>query len=153
MAENNIEKKTTDLLKNIIQDLGYELYDVEYLKEGNEYHLCIYIDKENGIDISDCEKVNDAINPVLDEADYIKNQYYLEVSSSGLEKNLRNKEHFEKQIGKKIEVKLYVKIENQKVFQGILKEYNKDFLILELEQNEIKINLDQVASAKTVFDW
>lgn len=153
MAESNIEKKTEELLKNAIENLGYDLYDVEYLKEGKEYHLCIYIDKEDGIDITDCEKVNDVINPILDEADYIKEQYFLEVSSTGLEKNLRKSEHFEKQIGKKIELKLYVKIENQKILQGILKEYNKEFLILQIEQNEVKINLDQIASAKTVFDW
>lgn len=153
MAESNIEKKTEELLKKAIENLGYDLYDVEYLKEGKEYHLCIYIDKEDGIDITDCEKVNDVINPILDEADYIKEQYFLEVSSTGLEKNLRKSEHFEKQIGKKIELKLYVKIENQKILQGILKAYNKEFLILQIEQNEVKINLDQIASAKTVFDW
>lgn len=153
MAENNIEKKVEELLKDIIQNAGYDLYDVEYLKEGKEYHLCIYIDKEGGIDISDCEKVNEIINPILDEADYISEQYFLEVSSSGLEKKLRKKEHFEKHIGSKIEVKLYQKMENQKEFIGILKRYDNDFLVLDLANKEIEINISQVASAKTVFDW
>lgn len=153
MAESNIEKKTEELLKKYIEDLGYDLYDVEYLKEGKEYHLCIYIDKDGGIDISDCEKVNEVINPVLDKEDYINNAYFLEVSSAGLERKLRKKEHYEKQIGKKIEVNLYSKVDDKKNIQGILKEYNKDFLVIQTEQKEIKIDFEKVSSAKSVFDW
>lgn len=153
MAETSIEKKIEALLKNTVEQLGYELYDVQYIKEGKEYHLCIFIDKPEGIDINDCEKVNDVINPILDEADYIDRQYFLEVSSTGLEKNLRKVEHFEKQIGKKIEVSLYSKIDNKKIFQGILKECTTDYLILQLEKEEIKINFEQIANAKSVFDW
>lgn len=153
MAETNVEKKTEALLKETIERLGYELYDVQYIKEGKEYHLCIFIDKPEGISINDCEKVNDIINPILDEADFISQQYFLEVSSTGLEKNLRKIEHFEKQIGKKIEVNLYSKIDNQKTFQGVLKECTVDYLILQLEQGEIKINFEQIANAKSIFDW
>ena len=143
MAESSIEKKTEEFLKNTITSLGYELYDVEYIKEGKEYHLCIYIDKIGGIDINDCERVKD----------YIKEQYFLEVSSAGLEKKLRKKEHFEKQIGNKIEVNLYSKIDNKKNLQGILKEYNDKFLLLEVDGKNIEIDFEQVANAKTVFDW
>ena len=77
----NIEEKVENLLKETIETMGYELYDVEYSKEGKNYFLRIFINKKDGIDIKDCEKVNDAINPLLDKADYIKEQYYLEVSS------------------------------------------------------------------------
>ena len=77
----NIEEKVENLLKPIIENLGYDLYDVEYVKEGKNYYLRIFIDKENGIDLNDCEKVSNSINEKLDEADYIKEQYYLEVSS------------------------------------------------------------------------
>lgn len=153
MAESSIEKKTCELLQDAIIQLGYELYDVEYVKEGKEYHLCIYIDKPDGINISDCEKVNDVINPILDEADYIAEQYFLEVSSAGLEKKLRKKEHFEKQIGNKIEVNLYSKIDNKKDLQGILKEYNDEFLLLQVSEKNVKISFNQIANAKTVFDW
>lgn len=153
MAQSNIEKKTEELLKKYIEDLGYDLYDIEYLKEGKEYHLCIYIDKESGIDISDCEKVNEVINPILDKEDYINNTYFLEVSSAGLERKLRKKEHYEKQIGKKIEVNLYSKVDDRKNIQGILKEYNKDFLILQTEQKEIKVDFENISNAKSVFDW
>ncbi len=153
MAESNIETKTKSLVSKIIQDLGYDLYDVEYLKEGKEYHLCIYIDKDGEISINDCEKVNDAINQVLDDADIIKEQYFLEISSTGLEKKLRTKEHFIKQIGNKIEVKLFSKIDNENVYNGILKEYNDDYLILQLEDKEIKIEKNMISSAKTVYEW
>lgn len=87
MAERNIEQRVYELIEKKIQELGYELYDVEYLKEGKEYHLCIYIEKNGIMEIADCEKVNNAIEPILDDVDLIKEQYFLEVSSSGLEKN------------------------------------------------------------------
>lgn len=154
MAENSIEKKTKELLEKIILDLGYELYDIEYAKEGEEYHLCIYIDKPGeGISINDCEKVNDAITDVLDKADFIKDQYFLEVSSTGLEKNLRKDEHFQKQIGNNIEVKLFSKLNNQNVFEGILKEFNNEYLIIETEDSEVKIDRNKISTAKTVYNW
>lgn len=78
----NIEKKVESLIINEIEKLGYELYDVEYVKEGKDYYLRIYIDSEKGISLDDCEKVNNAINDLLDSADYIKEQYFLEVSST-----------------------------------------------------------------------
>lgn len=153
MAEKSIESKVENLLKGIIENLGYELYDVQYVKEGKDYYLRIVIDKEAGIDINDCEKVNDAINDVLDEADYIKEQYFLEVSSPGLERTLRKNIHFEKQIGNKISVKLFKAIDKQKELVGILKEYSEDELILEQENKEIKVEVKNIALAKTVFDW
>lgn len=153
MAENNVEKKTQELVGKIITDLGYELYDIEYLKEGKEYHLCIYIDKPEGISIEDCEKVNEAIDSLLDEADFIKDQYFLEVSSTGLEKNLRKKEHYLKQIGKKIQVKLFTKLNNQNIYEGLLEECNDDFIIIDTENSKIKIEKNKISSAKSLYDW
>ena len=92
----NITAKVTELVENIINDLGYDLYDVEYLKEGKDYILRITIDNDKGINIEDCEKVSNAINDILDSADYIKDQYNLEVSSPGLERILKKDKHFEK---------------------------------------------------------
>ena len=94
MAVENIETKVENLLKPIIENLGYELYDVLYVKEGKDYYLRVVIDSSKGIDLDDCEKVNNAINDILDEADYIKEQYFLEVSSPGLERLLRKDKHF-----------------------------------------------------------
>lgn len=150
---NNIESKVQELLEKVIQDLGYNLYDVEYVKEGKDYYLRITIDKEDGINIQDCEKVNDGINDILDEADIIKDQYYLEVSSPGLERVLKKEEHFLSQIGHKVNINLFKPIDNKKELQGILKEYNSSSIVIETEDNEIEINLKDVALVKTVFDF
>ena len=113
----NIEEKVEQLIKTRVEELGYQLYDVQYVKEGQNYFLRIFIEKENGdIDLNDCEKVNDGINEVLDSADYIKDQYFLEVSSTGIEKVLRKDRHLESNIGNKIEVKLFKPINKQKEF-------------------------------------
>lgn len=153
MASTNIETRVEELLKSIIENIGYELYDVRYEKEGKDYYLRIIIDKPEGIDINDCEKVNNAINDILDEADYIKDQYFLEVSSPGLERILRKDKHFEKQIGCEINLKLFKAINKQKELIGILEEYNKEELTIKVDDETLKINLKDIAIAKTVFNW
>ena len=95
----SIEEKVTNLVEPIIEKIGYELYDVEYAKEGKNYFLRIFIDSEKGIDLNDCEKVNDAITDILDTENYIKDQYFLEISSPGIERVLRKDKHLEKNIG------------------------------------------------------
>ena len=153
MAQENIEAKVEKKLKPIIENLGYSLYDVLYEKEGKDYYLRIIIDKQGTIDIKDCEIVNDAINDVLDEEDYIKKQYYLEVSSPGLERVLRKKEHFLKQIGNEIMVKTFKPIDKEKELKSILKEYNDNELILTQENKEIRIDIKNIALAKTIYEW
>lgn len=151
----NIEEKVEQLIEKHIEDLGYQLYDVQYVKEGQNYFLRIFIEKENGdIDLNDCEKVNDGINDILDTANYIKDQYFLEVSSTGIEKVLRKDKHLESNIGNKIEVKLFKPINKQKEFIGNLKSFNENEIILILEdQTEMKINRKEISLIKTFFDW
>ena len=108
----NIEQKVENLLKDKIEKIGYDLYDVEYTKDGKNYFLRIYIDKPEGIDLKDCEKVNDEISDLLDEADYIKEQYFLEVSSPGIERVLRKDKHLEQNKGKEIRINLFKKAQN-----------------------------------------
>ncbi len=150
---SNIESKVISLIEEIINNLGYELYDVNYVKEGKEYYLRIFIDKKSGIDLDDCEKVSNSINDILDEADYIKEQYFLEVSSPGIERVLRKEKHFKSQIGNKIMVKLFNPIDKQKEIEGILKEYNDNNIIIESEEKQIIIEKNNISVAKTVFDW
>lgn len=152
MATQNIETKVENLIQPIIHDLGYELYDVQYLKEGKDYYLRITIDKSEGITIQDCENVNRAIDEILDEADFINTAYFLEVSSPGLERILRKPWHFEKQIGNQIQVKLFQAIEKQKELQGILIESNENELKLQINEKLIKIEKKNIAVAKTVAD-
>lgn len=153
MANGSIEQKVENRLKPIIEGLGYILYDVQYVKEGKDYYLRIIIDKNGIIDIKDCENVNNAINDILDEEDYIKEQYYLEVSSPGLERVLRKKEHFLAQIGKEVNVKLFKAIDKEKEINGILKEYNDKEIVLEVNENIINIDLKNIAIAKTIYEW
>ena len=148
MSQKNIEAKIEDLVRPIIENLSYELYDVEYVKEGKDYYLRITIDCDKGISIEDCEKVNDAIDEPLDKADFIKDSYYLEVSSPGIERNLRKPEHFEKQIGNTICVKVFKAIDKQKEWIGVLKSYESDFLVLEVENELKKIEHNNIAIAK-----
>lgn len=150
---SNIETRVEQLLEKIIVDLGYDLYDVRYEKEAKDFYLRIIIDKPDGIDLNDCETVNNAINDILDEADYIKDQYFLEVSSPGLERILRKEKHFLSQIGNEISVKLFKPINKQKELIGTLEEYNNTELTIKVDEETIKINLKDIALVKTIFNW
>ena len=150
----SIEEKVTNLVEPIIEKIGYELYDVEYAKEGKNYFLRIFIDKTEGIDLNDCEKVNDAITDILDTENYIKDQYFLEISSPGIERVLRKDKHLEKNIGTDINVKLFKKDENgKKEYLGKLKEYNQNEIVIEQEEKEIKIERKNISQIKTVYNW
>lgn len=149
----SIEEKVESLIIDKINDLGYELYDVHYVKEGKDYFLRIFIDKPEGIDLNDCEKVNNAVNDLLDEADYIKDQYFLEISSPGIERILRKDKHLDDNIDSLVEVKLFKPIEKQKVLQGLLKEYNKEKIIIEVEEKSIEISRKDISVIKTVYEW
>ena len=148
----SLEKNIFEELEPIINGLNISLYDVIYEKEGKDFYLRIFIEKDGGVDISDCENVNNAINDILDEKDFIKGHYYLEVSSAGLEKTLRLDKHFENNIGNKIQISLYKPINNSKNVIGILKDYNDEKVIVESDEI-IEINKNDISLIKTVFDW
>ena len=150
---SKVEEKIELLVKDKIENIGYNLYDVEYAKEGPNYYLRIFIDNEKGIDLNDCEKVSNEINELLDEADYIKEQYYLEVSSPGIERVLKKDRHLEQNIGKQVEVKLFKKDEKgNKDYIGTLQKFDSDSIILKTEE-EIKIERKNIAQIKTVYNW
>ncbi len=149
----NIEQKVTDLLKEKINTLGYDLYDVEYVKEGKDYFLRIYIDNEKGIDLNDCEKVSNEINDMLDMADIVKEQYFLEVSSPGIERVLRKDEHLKANIGKIVEIKLFKPVDKQKQYVGELVEFNDDVINIKIEENTISLDRKNIAQIKTVYQW
>ena len=145
-----IEERVEELIKDKIENIGYILYDVEYAKEGPNYYLRIFIDSEKGIDLEDCEKVSNEINEKLDEADYIKEQYYLEVSSPGVERTLRKDRHLEQNIGKQVEAKLFKKDENgSKNYIGELKMFDEETITID----EVKIERKNIAQIKTIFEW
>lgn len=145
-----IEEKVEELLKDKIENIGYSLYDVEYAKEGQNYYLRIFIDSPKGIDLNDCEKVSNEINELLDQADYIKEQYFLEVSSPGVERILRKDSHLAQNIGKQVEAKLYKKDENgNKSYIGELKAFDNDTVTID----EFKFDRKNIAQLKTVYSW
>ncbi len=148
----NIEEKIEKLILKPINDLGYELYDVEYVKEGKDYFLRIYIDSKNGIDLNDCEKVSNSINEILDKEDYIKEQYFLEVSSPGVERVLRKEKHLKDNIEKEVQIKLFKPIDGQKQYKGILKNFDNDYITI-LNTKEIKIDRKNISQIKTVYNW
>ncbi len=148
-VEENIEK----LIKPIIENLGYELYDVEYVKEGKNFILRIFIDSENGITIEDCEKTNDAINDILDEANYIKESYFLEVSSPGIERVLKKDRHLDKAIGSEVEVNLFKALNNKKTISGILNSYTEENITIVHNSTEISILRKDIAQVKTKYNW
>ena len=149
----NIEEKVENLIKKNIEDIGYELYDVIYLKEGKNYTLRIVIDNEKGISLEDCEKVNNEITDILDEADYIKDQYFLEVSSPGIERLLRKDWQLNKYIGSKVEVNLFKKDENGfKEYAGILKQVDEDCLTIEQDKKDYKILRKDISQVKTIYE-
>ena len=146
-----IEEKVEELIKDKIENIGYNLYDVEYAKEGPNYYLRVYIDSTNGIDLNDCEKVSNEINDVLDEANYIKEQYFLEVSSPGIERILRKDSHLEQNVGNQVEVKLFKKDEiGNKEYTGTLGEITSDTLNIDVG-DKIKIDRKNISQIKTVY--
>ena len=151
----SIEERVEKLITSKVEELGYSLYDVQYAKEGKDYFLRIFIDKPEGIDLNDCEKVNDGVNPLLDEADYIKEQYFLEVSSPGIERLLRKEKHLQSAIEKEVEVNLFKPINGKKQFIGILKQFDDEKLVIFETENdeEIEIERKNIALVKEKFNW
>ena len=148
-----VEERIETRIKDTIENIGYDLYDVEYAKEGPNYYLRIFIDNENGIDLNDCEKVSNAINEMLDESDIIKEQYYLEVSSPGIERIIRKDKHLEQNKGKQIEVKLFKKDKNgNKSYIGELEDFDAETITIKNEK-EITIERKDIASMRTIYEW
>ncbi|MBE6671193.1 MAG: ribosome maturation factor RimP [Ruminococcaceae bacterium] len=143
------------MLEPTVNELGYVLWDVEYVKEGAEWFLRITLDSEEGININDCEKVHMAISPMLDEADPIEGSYRLEVSSPGIERDLKTPMHYKACLGWDVEVRLFTAVDGRKVIKGVLVGYDEDngsFAISE-NGNEIVLEKNVVSKIKTVYEF
>lgn len=137
------------LAEPIAKSLGLEIWDVRFEKEGADWFLRIFIDKEGGVSIDDCVKMSHAIDKPLDEADPIEQSYCLEVSSPGLERDLKRDEHFEKCLGQKIMVKLIRPVDGQREFKGILESYdNGSFELLTDDGTKLMINKKEASYVK-----
>ncbi len=120
------EKKTEELVMPLIEENNFELVDIEYVKEADRFYLRVYIDKEGGITIDDCEIISRTLEEKLDAKNFISDSYILEISSPGLGRPLKKEKDFERSIGKEVEIKLYRAINRQKDFEGVLKSYTAE---------------------------
>ncbi len=147
------ETRTEELLLPIAEAAGVEIYDVEYVKEGSDWYLRAYIDKEAGVNIVDCETVSRALSDKLDEADFIEDAYILEVSSPGLGRTLKKEKHFLRSMGQEVELKTYKPIDKCKEFVGILKDYQDGNVTLLIDDEEKTFSKADVALVKLTFDF
>lgn len=148
-----IEEKVENLIESKVQELGYSLYDVEYVKEGKDYYLRIYIESEKGISLDDCELVSNNITELLDKEDYIKEQYFLEVSSTGVERVLKKDKHLQSNIGVKVQIKLFKPFNGQKQYEGILKSFDENNVVFETNSQDLNIDRQNIGQIKTIFEW
>lgn len=148
------EQKTEELLTPIVEGNGFELVDVEYVKEGGNWYLRAYIDKPGGIAVDDCELVSRAFSDILDEKDYIEDSYIFEVSSPGLGRPLKKEKDFQRSLGEEVEIRTYRAVNRQKEFVGILKAYDKECVTIEYEdETEQTFLKSDIALIRLAFDF
>lgn len=144
--------KVTDIVwrlaEPIVQEKGCSLWDVEYVREGSEYFLRLYLDKEGGVSIDDCEAVSRAVDPLLDEADPIAGSYHFEVCSAGLERALKRPQDFERFMGQPVTVKLYRPRQGRKEIPGILRGYQEGKVTLEAGADTLTFEKSEVAQVR-----
>ena len=152
MKKQDIEKRTEELVQDIIDSGGYELWDVEYVKEGSDYYLRVYADKEGGIMIDDCVTISRALEAKLDAEDFIEEAYILEVSSPGLTRKLKKDKDYDRSIGKLVFVKLYKAEQGVKEFVGRLKEVDDKLLKLDIDGDEVVLDRNNISSARLEYE-
>lgn len=153
MKKSDIESRTEKLVMPIIEAEGFQLWDTEYVKEGADYYLRVYVDKEGGITIDDCVLVSRALEKKLDEEDYIEEAYILEVSSPGLTRKLKKDRDFDRSIGRKVLVKLYKAENGGKEFTGILKGFDKDKVFITVDEtDDIEFTRDNISTIRLEFE-
>lgn len=149
------ESKTEALLQPLMEENNFELVDVEYVKEGGNYYLRAYIDKEGGITINDCELISRALSDILDETDFIPDAYILEVSSPGLGRQLKKDKDFKRSLGEEVEIKLYKPMEKKKELIGLLEDFDADNLYVTTEESEepLAVSRKNIAMVRLTFDF
>lgn len=147
------EARTEEILLPIVQEAEVEIYDVEYVKEGSDWYLRVYIDKPGGVNIGDCEKVSRALSDRLDELDFIEDAYILEVSSPGLGRTLKKDKHLEKSLGEEVELRLYKPVEKCKDFTGILRRFDSEQLVIETAEKEMTFARKEIALIRLALDF
>ena len=147
------EQKTEEILNPIVEKHGFDLWDVEYVKEGGNWYLRAYIDKPGGIMVDDCEVVSRELSDILDEKDFIDEAYILEVSSPGLGRPLKKEKDFARSIGKLVEIRTYRPIEKQKEFCGELTAYDNNSVTIDEEGTPRTFDKKDIALVRLAIDF
>ncbi|HIV16885.1 MAG TPA: ribosome maturation factor RimP [Candidatus Alectryocaccobium stercorigallinarum] len=148
------ESRAEKLILPIIEENGFELVDVEYVKEGSDWYLRAYIDKPGGININDCELVSRAFSDRLDEEDFIEDAYILEVSSPGLGRPIKKQKDFKRNLGKEIEFKSYKSINGKKEFSGVLEQFDEETFTVRTDNGEPAVyKIKDMAIIKEAVEW
>ncbi len=151
MAKASVAATVAALLTPTVEELGYRIWDVEFAKEGADWHLTVTIDSDDGISINDCERVHNAIDPILDDADPIDTAYYLNVSSPGIERDLRTDAHILASLGERVEAKLFAAHEGKKEYTGTLTAYEEGVLTLSGDNGDVRLPRTAVSRLRTVY--
>ena len=145
-------KKVTEIVAELaapaVAEQGCTLWDVEYVREAGQWYLRLYLDKDGGVDILDCENVSRRVSDLLDEADPIEGSYIFEVSSAGAERQLKRPSDFEKFLGSPVLLKTYQNRDGRKEFPGVLKEYDGGAVVLEMGKQELRFEKNEVAMVR-----
>ena len=149
---NHIESLVEEIVVKLLQDTNIELIDVEYVKE-KDWYLRVFIDKDGGIEIEDCQSLSEQLEEKLDELDPISDSYYLEVSSPGLDRALKKDKDFQRHLGDKIEITTYAPINGSKIIVCTLKQYSAENLTIEVEENIISIEREKIPKVKLYLDF
>ncbi|WAA10751.1 ribosome maturation factor RimP [Fervidibacillus albus] len=154
---SKIAETVQQLALPIIRDLDMEIVHIEYVKEGKNYFLRVFIDKDTGVDIEDCERVSERLSEKLDEVDPIPHNYYLEVSSPGAERPLKKKNDFEKAVGKRVYIKTYEPVEGEKIFEGTLTKFEDECvyidIVIKTRKKQVVIPLNKIALARLAVSF
>ncbi len=149
--KKNVRETVREAILPTVTELGYRIWDVTYGKIGADYHLEITIDSDEGISIDDCERVHRAIDPILDECDPIEGFYYLEVSSPGVERELRTDEHIYACLGEAVEAKLFAAKDGRKSIVGTLSAYENGVVTIVEDGNEVAIPRADISKLNTLY--
>ncbi len=155
VKKKSIELELEKIAGPIAESLEYDLVDIEFIKESGQYYLRVYIDKDGGVGLDDCQAMSQLLSDKLDEVDPISVSYYLEVSSPGLDRPLKNDKDLKRNINKEIEIKLYEAIDGKKILEGILKDYDHEYIYLKTSKEDfalLEIEKERGISKEIIFD-
>ena len=149
--KKSVKEIVREAIEPTVRELGYDIWDITYSKVGADYHLEITIDSPNGIFINDCEKVHRAIDPILDECDPIESFYYLDVSSPGIERELRTEPHILSSVGQKVQAKLFTAKDGKRSIVGILSAFSDGNITISSDEGDTVLKQSEISKLTTVY--